>query len=86
MEMQVYSSWGSVTAAGGLQDRTWLQHTLAVLQPLTTSQGQLYNYFNCVQDPWETYFGSQADRLQQIKAKYDPDGLLGGLHCQCGVV
>lgn len=79
--VQVYSSSGS-----DLQDRKWLEHTLELVQPLIRSQGQLYNYFNCLpRDPWQTYFGPHAEQLQQIKAKYDPGRVLKGLNCQCAV-
>jgi hypothetical protein len=50
------------------------------------SYGELYNYFHCVADPWKTYFGPHAARLQQIKKKYDPENRMGGLYCQQGVV
>lgn len=56
------------------------------MQPLINAPGQLYNYFRCVKDPWQEFFGPHADRLKKIKATYDPDNKLGGLYCQKGVV
>lgn len=53
---------------------------------IPTAAGELFNYFHCVEDPWTTFFGPHAARLQQIKRAYDPHTRLGGLHCQRGVV
>lgn len=78
---QVYSGGGGVAA-----DRSFVDRTLSTLQPLMNSYGELYNYFHCVRDPWRTFFGPHADRLQSIKRKYDPDNCMGGLYCQRGVV
>jgi hypothetical protein len=78
---QVYSGGGGVAA-----DRNFVDNTLSTLQPLMNSYGELYNYFHCVKDPWRTFFGPHADRLQSIKKKYDPENRMGGLYCQRGVV
>lgn len=78
---QVYGGGG-----GDDTDRGFVDGILAALHPMLDSYGELYNYFHCVKDPWTTYFGPHAARLQQIKKQYDPDNLMGGLYCQRGVV
>lgn len=78
---KVYSGGGGAAA-----DRSFVDRTLSTLQLLLKSDGELYNYFHCVKDPWRTFFGPHAARLQQIKSKYDPENRMGGLYCQKGVV
>ena len=79
--MQVYSKSGNPSL-----DRRWVDRTLTTLHPLLGFDGEFYNHFHCVKDPWRTYFGPQAARLQEIKKMFDPNNRLGGLQCQQGVV
>jgi hypothetical protein len=75
-ECQVYSNSGDAR-----KDRSWVDGLLAAMHPLI-GNAEYVNYFHCVNNPWEVYFGPHAVRLQRIKKAYDPQGRIGGLYCQ----
>ncbi|KAF6253875.1 hypothetical protein COO60DRAFT_1544256 [Scenedesmus sp. NREL 46B-D3] len=75
-ECQVYSSSGDAR-----KDRSWVDGLLAAMHPLA-GPAEYVNYFHCVNNPWQAYFGPHALRLQGIKRAYDPRGRIGGLYCQ----
>ncbi|WIA13183.1 hypothetical protein OEZ85_006775 [Tetradesmus obliquus] len=75
-ECQVYSNSGDAR-----KDRSWVDGLLAAVHPLI-GKAEYLNYFHCVNDPWQAYFGPHAARLQAIKKAYDPQGRIGGLYCQ----
>lgn len=79
MLAQVYSR-------GDPASRVWAPATMNAVNPLITSSGRYFNYFECAEDPWEMFYGPHAARLQQIKQFYDPDDHFQGLSCQCNVV
>jgi hypothetical protein len=60
----------SATAAA----HTWLQHLQNAFEPVT--QGSYQNYIDPTLADWQqAYYGSNLPRLQQVKRKYDPDGV-----------
>jgi hypothetical protein len=70
------------TQAQSAEDAAWVD---AVLESLPASEGRrFYNHFQCLkeeQNPWQTYFGDHAARLQAVKAQYDPEGRINGMSC-----
>jgi len=60
--------------AGGERCMAWVRETFAAMQPFIAS-GRYVNYLGDEEggDPVAAAFGSNYARLQQLKAKYDPD-------------
>jgi FAD/FMN-containing dehydrogenase len=55
--------------------RSWLTRSSQLLHPWGT--GLVYPNFpdEELRDPWSSYWGSNRQRLTQVKAVYDPDNL-----------
>ena len=68
----------------GPEDAQWV-HDMAELATEESQGAKYYGYIECIpegRDPWKSYFGDSARKLKGIKAKYDPAGLINGLHCK----
>jgi hypothetical protein len=63
-------------------NRAWLESTWRSMRPYVS--GQAYqNYIDPALPDWQqAYYGSNLARLEQVKAKYDPDDVF---HFQQGI-
>jgi FAD/FMN-containing dehydrogenase len=71
---QLLASWDAGAAPTVVDaTRSWLRDLYAAARPLI-GRGAYVNYADPDLDDWsEAYFGPNYARLQQVKAKYDPD-------------
>ena len=62
---------------------SWVQQLKALVSPHSSGY-EYYNYFDCdtyKADIWEAYFGANAAKLREVKAKYDPNNRLNSMKC-----
>ena len=53
----------------------WARDGLAELEQLSVAAGCYGNFLGLAEDPTETLFGDNYDRLVEVKTKYDPENL-----------
>jgi FAD/FMN-containing dehydrogenase len=81
--LQYSGNWPSGAAASLVAaNRAWLESTWRSMRPYVS--GQAYqNYIDPALPDWQqAYYGSNLARLEQVKAKYDPDDVF---HFQQGI-
>jgi FAD/FMN-containing dehydrogenase len=62
---------------------SWVHKLKAQVSPHSSGY-EFYNYFDCntyKEDMWEAYFGPNAARLKEVKARYDPNNRLDYMGC-----
>ncbi|WP_435159586.1 FAD-binding oxidoreductase [Haladaptatus sp. DFWS20] len=54
---------------------SWVRESVAEMREHPEARGQYVNFPGLEEDPSRVPFGENADRLAEVKAKYDPDGV-----------
>ena len=65
---------------------SWVQQLKAQVSAYSSGL-EYYNYFDCNTykgDLWDAYFGPNAAKLRQVKAKYDPHNRISSMRCGDG--
>lgn len=72
MILQLMANWNDPSKQASAEK--WLDDLYAATSPYVASDAAYINYIDSDQaNSAQSYFGSNLPRLQQIKAKYDPD-------------
>ncbi|KAK9827804.1 hypothetical protein WJX74_003088 [Apatococcus lobatus] len=72
MIIQLMATWTDPSKQDSAQG--WLNNLYTSTLPYVASDAAYLNYIDADQADWaQAYFGSNLPRLQQVKAKYDPD-------------
>ena len=72
MIIQLMTAWEDPNQQASAE--SWLNNLWSSTLPYVAPDAAYVNYIDADQPNWpQAYFGSNLARLQQIKAKYDPD-------------
>ena len=71
MIIQLMAQWTDPSKQASAEQ--WLNNLYSTTSPYVAANAAYVNYIDSDQADWaQAYYGSNLDRLQQIKAKYDP--------------
>lgn len=72
MIIQLMATWTNPSQQDSAQG--WLNNLYTATQPYVAQSAAYLNYIDSDQADWaQAYFGSNLPRLQQVKARYDPE-------------
>ena len=72
MIIQLMATWDDTSKQSSAE--SWLNNLYTSTQPYVVPNAAYVNYIDADQPDWpQAYYGSNLPRLQQIKAKYDPE-------------